>query len=337
MKITISDIAKKANVSTATVSRVLNNKSDVSDKTRKKIKNIIEKMDYNPSIIARGLSLNKTHTIGLIIPNITNPYFPEIAKGIENKAEKEGYSVVLYNTDNDYEKEMKILRIMQQKQVDGLIVSLTEKTKDYINKLFSKDFPIVQIDRKVIGLKCPSVITDNFFSGYKATKYLIEHGHRRIAHIVGLPDIQNSIDRLNGYKKALKDYNIELNNEYIVQGDQTIESGYKKGKRLIKLKSAPTAIFSANDLMVIGVYKAAKELSINIPSDLSIVGHDNINISSIVNPSITTMNQPKYKMGEKAAELLIEQLNGKNNISNKVYVSKLIERESVARIERKIK
>jgi len=337
MKITISDIAKKANVSTATVSRVLNNKSDVSDKTRKKIKKIIEEMDYNPSIIARGLSLNKTHTIGLIIPNITNPYFPEIAKAIESKAEKEGYSVILYNTDNDYEKEMKILKIMQQKQVDGLIVSLTEKTKDYINKLFSKDFPIVQIDRKVIGLKCPSVITDNFLSGYKATKYLIDHSHTKIAHIVGLPDIQNSIDRLNGYKQALEDHNIELNDKYIVQGDQTIESGYEEGKKLLQLKSTPTAIFSANDLMVIGVYNAAKELSINIPSDISIIGHDNINISSIVNPTITTIDQPKYKMGEKATELLIDQLNGKNNISNKVYVSKLIERESVARIERKIK
>lgn len=337
MKVTISDIAEKANVSTATVSRVLNNKSDVSDKTRRKIKKIIEEMDYNPSIIARGLSLNKTHTIGLIIPNITNPYFPEIAKAIENKAEKEGYSVVLYNTDNDYEKEMRILKIMQQKHVDGLIVSLTEKTKDYINKLFSKDFPIVQIDRKVIGLKCPSVITDNFLSGYKATKYLIDHGHREIAHIVGLADIQNSIDRLNGYKRALEDHNIELKDEYIVQGDQTIESGYKIGKKLLKLKSAPTAIFSANDLMVIGVYNAAKELSINIPSDISIIGHDNINISSIVNPAITTIDQPKYKMGEKATELLMDQLNGKNNISNKVYISKLIERESVARIERKIK
>lgn len=333
MKITIKDIAERANVSISTVSRVLNNKEDVNDNTRKKIKKIIDELGYNPSGIARGLALKKTNTIGLIIPNITNPFFPEVAKGVESRAEELGYSVILYDTDNDFKKEKTALDLMKKNQVDGIVLSFNSVNKNLINKAFDEKLPIVQIDRKINGLKCPSVLIDNFYSGYIAAKYLLDNGHSKIAHITGRKDIINSIERLLGYKKAFEEYNIQIKNKYIINGEQTIESGYEKMNELLRLDQIPTAVFVANDLMAIGAYEAIFNNGMNIPEDISIIGHDDINMASIIRPKLTTVMQPKYEMGVNAVDLLVELIREEKEITDKVYKTRIIERQSVKKIK----
>lgn len=333
MKITIKDIAEKANVSISTVSRVLNNKEDVNEDTRKQIKKIIDDLGYNPSGIARGLALNKTNTIGLIVPNITNPFFPEVAKGVETCAEKMGYSVILYDLDSNPDKEIKALNLMKKKQVDGVVLSFTSKNKKLINKNFDENLPIVQIDRKINGINCPSVLIDNFHSGYLSTNYLLKKGHVRIAHITGIKEITNTRERISGYKNALNDSNIEINKSYLVYGNQTILSGYKAMNKLLNLKTLPTAVFIANDLMAIGAYEAIFERGMSIPEDISIIGHDDINMASVIRPKLTTMVQPKYDMGVNAVNILIKLINGDKKTSDKIYKTKIKERESVKKLK----
>ncbi|PXV60009.1 LacI family transcriptional regulator [Halanaerobium congolense] len=333
MKITIKDIAEKANVSISTVSRVLNNKDDVNDNTRKQIKKIIDELGYNPSGIARGLALKKTNTIGLIIPNITNPFFPEVAKGVERRAEEMGYSVILYDTENDENKEKKALELMRKKQVDGIVLSFNSNTRNLINQAFDDKIPIVQIDRKINGLKCPSVLIDNFYSGYSAAKHLIDRGHRKIAHITGRKDILNSIERLSGYKKAFQEGGLKVYEKYIINGQQTIESGYKKMNLLLKMDQIPTAVFVANDLMAIGAYEAIFDKKMDIPKDISIIGHDDINMASIIRPKLTTVVQPKYDMGVNAVDLLVKLIGERKGIMDTVFKTKIIERNSVKNLK----
>lgn len=333
MKITIKDIAERANVSISTVSRVLNNKEDVNDNTRKKIKKIIDDLGYNPSGIARGLALKKTNTIGLIIPNITNPFFPEVAKGVESRAEELGYSVILYDTDNNLNKERKALDLMKKNQVDGIVLSFNSSNKNLINKSFDEKLPIVQIDRKIKNIKCPSVLIDNFYSGYIAAKYLINRGHSKIAHITGRKDIINSVERLRGYKKAFEESNLKFNNNYIINGEQTIKSGYHKMNELLSMKQIPTAVFVANDLMAIGAYEAIFDKGMNIPEDISIIGHDDINMASIIRPKLTTVRQPKYEMGVNSVNLLVDLIKKEKEITDKVYKTKIVERQSVKNLK----
>lgn len=312
MKITIKDIAQKANVSTATVSRVLNNKPDVGKETIQKIRSIINEFEYHPSTLARGLVLKKTSTIGLIIPDVCNPYFPELLRNVEDEAKKHKYSTIYCNTDDIVENEIKMINLLRSKQVDGLIISSFWDSKeilDQLTKMHEERFPFVLIG--MIGndeayKKFPSVTIDNFESGYKATKYLIDLGHRKIAHITGLPDLNTCIGRREGYKQALKDNNITFKPEWLVQAGFTGESGYGCTKQLLKLKDRPTAIFTANDLLALGCYQALLEEKIAIPDEISLIGHDDV---FMIYPAITTMRQPKMEIAQKAVEFLIGQIN----------------------------
>src|SRR6056297_3556125 len=219
MKVTIKDIAKKADVSVTTVSRVLNNKPDVGDDTRARILKLIEDMNYNPNSVARGLVMQKTHTIGLIIPDISNPFFPQVARAIEDKAQKSGYSVIFFNTDNHLERERKAVELFKSKQVDGLIVSLSLGNEEILNQLKAANYPVVQIDRSVLSDSYPLVSIDHKKSAYQLVEYLLKKRHRKIAHISGDLNTTSARERMAGYKKALNDYNIELNDDYIVEGD----------------------------------------------------------------------------------------------------------------------
>ncbi len=331
MRVTIKDIAKEAGVSVTTVSRVLNNKPDVSDETKKNIKQIIDKLNYNPNSMARGLVLQKTFTIGLIIPDISNPFFPEIARGVEDAARKLGYSVLFYNTDNHHEEEKKAIDVLRGKQVDGLIVSLSIDNRNKLQELSNNEVHVVQIDRKVSGTNYSSIIIDNTLSAYKATSNLIELGHRRIAHLAGDLKTQTAQERLAGYKKALMDRNIEIDEDLILYGNYTKDPAHDEIRLLLKREKRPTAIFAANDLMAVSIYKAIYECGLEIPADISVIGHDNIELSSLVTPTLTTMAQPKYKMGQLAAIFLIKDIEGKEyNHKDIVLDTELIERESSA-------
>ena len=329
--VTIKDIAKKAGVSPTTVSRVLNDKPDVSDETKQKIEEVIDELNYNPNGIARGLVLNKTHTLGLVIPDISNPFFPEVAKGIEDKAKEAGYSVIFCNTDNHIQGEKEAIELMKSKQVDGMIVSLAinQENKQELAELAAENFPVVQIDRKIPDAGFPAVVIDNQAAAYKATQHLIDLGHTKIAHISGNLEVKPAQDRLTGFKEALENVGLGSTAEWIREGDYSSESGYREMKELLQLDERPTAVFIANDLMALGAYEAVFEAGLKIPEDISIVGYDDIEVASVIRPALTTISQPEYQLGVEAAELLIDSLEGADKSqSDQVLAAELVERNS---------
>lgn len=330
MGVTIKDIAKKGDVSVTTVSRVLNNKPDVGDDTRTKILKIIDEMNYNPNSVARGLVTQKTHTIGLIIPDISNPFFPQVARAVEDKAQKLGYSVIFFNTDNHLEREKKAVELLKSKQVDGLIVSLSLGNEKILKQLKASNYPVIQIDRSVLSNSYPLVSIDNTNSAYQMVEYMLKKGHTKIAHISGDLNTTTGRERMNGYKKALLDYGLKINKDYIVAGDYTQHSGFKAMQKLLKLKERPTAVFAANDLSAAGVYKALFAVNLKIPDDIAVAGHDDIDIASLLRPELTTMRQPKYSLGERAVTVLLRMINNqKTDIENQILKTDLIIRESV--------
>lgn len=330
MKVTIKDIAKKANVSVTTVSRVLNNKPDVGDQTRTKILKLIEELNYKPNSVARGLVMQKTHTIGLIIPDISNPFFPQVARAIEDKAQKSGYSIIFFNTDNHLEKEKKAVELFKSKQVDGLIVSLSLGNEEILKELKAANYPVVQIDRSVLSNSYPLVSIDNKNSAYQMVEYMLKKGYKKIAHITGDLKTTTARDRLAGYKKALNDYQVEINEDYIIKGDYTQQLAFEAMQTLLKLKEPPTAVFAANDLSAAGVYKALFAAGLNIPADIAVAGHDDIDIASLLRPELTTMRQPKYSLGEKAVSVLLKMIdNYEAEVEAQILKTKLVIRESV--------
>lgn len=342
MGVTIKDIAKEANVSVTTVSRVLNNKPDVNYKTKQKVLQVIKKLNYNPNGIARGLVLQKTYTIGLIIPDICNPYFPEVARGVQDQAKKLGYSVILYNSDNNKQSEIEAIQLLKSKQVDGIILSLSVSNSEELDQLEKNNFPVVQIDRKISGSNSPSVTIDNILSAYNATEYLLQLGHTRLAHITGNLGTKTGQDRLQGFQSALQAYGLDGNPIYIREGNYSKDSGYLEMKALLELKQRPTAIFAANDLMALGAYEAIFDAGLKISEEIAIIGHDDIDVASLIRPGLTTMSQPTYNLGQIAAKMLIQKIsnygsedheettNDENILSQNEIVlnTKLIVRES---------
>lgn len=336
MKITIKDIAQRANVSTATVSRVLNNKPDVGKKTVEKIRSIIEEVEYHPSTIARGLVLQTTSTIGLIIPDVCNPYFPELLRNVEDEAKNYQYSTLYCNTDYIVGNEINMVNLLRSKQVDGLIISSfgdSEEILQQLMKMHEEHFPFVLIgmvgnDERYKNFS--SVTIDNFESGYNATKHLIDLGHRKIAHITGLPDLNTCIGRREGYKQALKDNGIRFRKEWLRHAGFTGKSGYECTKRLLRLKDRPTAIFTANDLLALGCYQALMEEKVAVPEEISLMGHDDV---SMIYPALTTMRQPKKQIAQKAVELLIHQINNEEGAFSESVVlhAECIVRKSTGR------
>jgi len=315
--ITIKDIAKKANVSVSTVSRVINNKPDVNEKTREKVINIIKKYNYQPNDVARGLKLKETFSIGLVIPDISNPFFPEVARGVEDCGNDSSYSVILSNTDNNNKREQNAIKFMLNKQIDGIILTLSTQNKDILYNLEENNIPVVQLDRNIPESKYPTVFSDNKRSAYNAVSFLIDKGYKKIAHIAGNLSTNTGLNRKAGYIKALEENGIIVPDEYIQFGEFNEESGYKGMKNLIELSDKiPEAVFVANDLMCLGAYEACKEKELSIPEDIAIIGHDNVEFSRFIDPPLTTMAQKKYLLGKYACEKLLIMINQKKQQKN---------------------
>ena len=337
MAITIKEIAKRANVAVSTVSRALNNKSDINVETREKILEIARESGYKPNNVARSLVMQKAFTIGLIIPDISNPYFAEVALGVESKAKEFGYSVLFCNTGNEAETEKNMLSVMKGKMVDGIIVSLSNNSKEEMELLQKENFPVVQLDRKVSGIEYPGVYIDNVESSYVATKYLIELGHNKIAHFTGDLRTENGVDRLAGFRKAIIEAGISDKNIKIIKGRFSTDSGKKCMRELLEGNFMPTAIFAAGDLQAAGALYVASKAGIKVPDELSIMGHDDIDLSYLVSPNITTIAQPKRKIGELAAEMLLNNIACKTSAtvcSNDIILtSNIVIRESTLSIK----
>ncbi|MEH7392560.1 LacI family DNA-binding transcriptional regulator [Bacillus sp. JJ1474] len=322
--VSIKDVAKHTGLSVATVSRVLNNKGYVSEDSRKKIEQAIAELNYKPNAVARSLFKKQSKTIGLMLPDIMNPFFPELARAVEDVAIKLGYTVILCNSDEDRAKEQVYLDMMMQKYVDGLIVASNTMTAEQIEKI---KIPIVSIDRE-ISKGLPTIIVENRKGARLAASFLKELGRQRIAHIRGPHDIFTADERCKGYREIVSQ-EPWFKETFIAEGDFSMQTSFDATMKLLQLHPDIDGIFAANDTSAIGTIKAVHKLGKKVPEDIAIVGFDGIMMSTATTPELTTVVQPIYELGEKAATLLV-QLIEKQPVLETIYTLDvhLVERQS---------
>lgn len=317
MTVTINHIAKEAKVSHATVSRVLNNSGYVKDETREIVLKVIKELNYTPSAIARSLSTSKTNTIGVITPDINNLFFGDIIKGISEIADENNLNIILFDTDEDKSKELKAINVLKQQRIQGLIITPTfnrdSSSDENLIALKNLGIPIILIDGHVEYLDFSGIFIDHVKGAYDGTNALIEAGHEKIAIITGDMNSRPAKERLLGYKKALKDSNIVISNEYIFCGDYKYETAYKVTKEIFKMDNRPTAIFVSSNNMILGCIRAFYEEKLNIPQDMAIIGFDKIEILNILGMDISFINGPSIELGKIGAKMLLENLNNKNS------------------------
>ena len=330
MKPTIYDVAEKAGVSISTVSKVLNNTGSLADKTRKKVKETMEELNYQPSVVA---SVKKRiQTIGLLIPNIANPFMAEVARSIENHVKRHGYSLMICSTDNDVKNEVEYISILKQKYTEGIIVATGLKKEKAIKELVKTDLPIALLSRDVPSLAADTVMVDDYLGGYEATRHLIGLGHEKIAMLTEDTSFSTIQARVRGYKEALEEAGLNYDESLVLANNTSIEEGKKAMMNLLKESSPPTAVFASTESLAIGAVQGARELNVKVPDKLSIVGFDDTVLSTICEPPLTTIAQPIEEMGKKVAELLIEEIEKKKESKQRVVLSpKLIVRNSTAR------
>ncbi len=307
---TIRDVAKKAGVSVSTVSHVVNETRFVSEETSTRVLAAMEELKYQPNRLARSLRRKdkRTHTIGLLIPDSTNPFFAEVLRGVEDASFDAGYNVILCNSDDNPDKELNYIDVLLSKQVDGIVLVSAGAHEESLELLSRRQGTAVVVDREFDGSDLDSVVVDNERGGYDATRYLIDLGHRRIGCITGPSLLTPSAGRIQGYRRALAEAQIPLDKTLIVPGDFRPQSGYASAKKLLKLIPPPTAIFACNDMMAIGALGAINQDGLKVPADLSLIGFDDITLASYSIPPLTTIAQPSHEMGLLATELLLQRL-----------------------------
>lgn len=310
---TIKDVAEKAGVSITTVSHVINETRYVSDELTEKVFEAMRALNYRPNIVARSLRSGSTKTIGLVIPDISNPFFAEFSRKIEDKGFEYGYNVILCNTDEDQVKEDLYVDVLISKQVDGMIFFAAGNSKSFQDNPFKDDIPIVITDREAEGIRSDVVLIDNSAGGYKATRYLISLNHRRIGCISGPSPIRPSAQRVEGYQNALEEAGIPFDADLLRVGDFRFAGGEQEMQALLALPEPPTAVFACNDMMALGAMRAIKGSGLRVPEDVSVIGFDNTPLSRLVFPQLTTISQPIKDMADLAVELLVEKINIKEN------------------------
>lgn len=315
MKIRIKDIAKKLNISESTVSRALSDHPRISESTKKRVKIAAKKLNYRPNLIAKSLKLQSTNTIGLIIGDITNPFYPDIVKSAEDIANKNDFTIILCNSDYDPEKELRYLNILMGKRVDGMLITPVGSASNVQRLLDQNNVPFVLIDSKPMSKNSANcVYADLEFGAYSAVKYLIQLGHTKIALINGPKTTSPCLQLESGFIKAMRELNIDINRNYLKECNLKMAGGYNAMKALLTLNKSelPTAVLFISDTTAIGAYDAVEEKGLHIPEDISVIGYDDIPEAKHLSPSLTTIAQPKYELGMKAVSLLIKELkNGK--------------------------
>ncbi len=331
--VTMKDVADYVGVSTTTVSHVINETRHVNELTRNKVKSAMKELGYRPNFLARSLRSGETKTIGLLVPDASNPFFAEIARQIEDLGYRQGYSVILGNSDNNPNKQTNYINTLIAKQVDGVILISTGGEADELQPLTENNIPIVLADRDVSLSLTDVVLLDNEKAGYEATRYLLELGHKCIACITGPNELSPSMLRVKGYRKALEEFDIPYQENLIEMGDFRYRSGEAAMEKLLSRSCSPTAVFALNDMMAIGAMKAIMKLGYSIPEDISVLGFDNIQFSSVVKPALTTMAQPLADFSNKTVEMLIKRMSGDAIEDNQRFIlsASLVVRESTAR------
>ncbi|WPF80068.1 catabolite control protein A [Bacillus velezensis] len=308
--ITIYDVAREANVSMATVSRVVNGNPNVKPTTRKKVLEAIDRLGYRPNAVARGLASKKTTTVGVIIPDISSIFYSELARGIEDIATMYKYNIILSNSDQNLEKELHLLNTMLGKQVDGIVFMGGNITDEHVEEFKRSPVPIVLAASVEEQGETPSVAIDYEQAIYDAVKLFIDKGHRDIAFVSGpMQEPINRSKKLQGYKRALEEAAIPFNEQFVAEGDYTYDSGMEALQSFMGLDRKPTAILSATDEMALGIIHAAQDQGLSIPDDLDIIGFDNTRLSLMVRPQLSTVVQPTYDIGAVAMRLLTKLMN----------------------------
>jgi len=308
---TILDVARLAKVSTATVSFVSNGKGHVSEALRRRVLDAMEALDYHPNQVARSLQASRTQIIGMVIPQLTNPFFAEIMRGVEDEARKSGYSVIFCDSNEDPELEREHLNTLYARRVDGVLLSSCN-AQPLEGRLVKQRFPLVFVDRTPPGFTGAAVVSDNLGASREATRHLIGLGHTRIAIITGPLDISICEKRLEGFRRALQEANLPLPDQYLKGGDFRSQSGYRGGGELMRLPNPPTAIFCCSMTMTLGLMRALAELDIPCPERVSVLGFDDFEWVASFRPQLTAVAQPTYEMGKLATEMLVRKMQQKD-------------------------
>jgi LacI family transcriptional regulator len=312
-RVTMADVAREAGVSLMTVSRVVNNKDDVSLTTRQHVQAVIERLGYSPSGIARGLATRCTHTLGLVVPDVANPFFSDLARGAEHVAYAAGYNVFLCNTDEDPERDLAVLQSLEEKRVDGVVLCSSRLDDNDLRRVLNRHPAIVLVNRRWeaaseedgVGV----VMIDDEAGGRMAAQHLLDTGHRAVGLLAGPPASRSGRLRVKGFHAVLVAAGLSNNSTYVRPCSPTVEGGREAVRELLTAEPELTALFCYNDLVAIGALHACVDLGRSVPDDVSVVGFDDIPLAALVTPSLTTCRVPRYEMGGQAMQLLLDQIN----------------------------
>ncbi|HFG2186279.1 TPA: substrate-binding domain-containing protein [Vibrio cholerae] len=331
---TMKDIARLAGVSTSTVSHVINKSRFVSDEIAERVNNAAQQLNYAPSALARSLKMNRTKTIGMLVTTSTNPFFGEVVKGVERSCYHQGYNLILCNTEGDNQRMKASINTLLQKRVDGLLLMCSTLEGERLD-VFDRypDIPIVVMDWGPILFASDKIQDNSLQGGYMAAKHLIECGHKEIGCITG-PLIRHQAQMLyEGYKRALAEAGIAINPDWIVESDFECEGGYQAFEKLYERGKLPSALFVSNDMMAMGVIQAASQRGLRVPDDLSLIGYDDVHIAKFMTPALTTIHQPKYRLGKAAVDTLLYRLENPDTTAQVVQLEPtLVVRNSVRKL-----
>ncbi len=330
-RVTMADVAREAGVSLMTVSRVVNNKGEVSEATRQRILKVIEKLGYRPSGIARSLATSRTGTIGLIVPDISNPFFADLAKGVEKVAYSEGYNVFLCSTEENPQRELKVLESLAEYRVDGVLLCSSRLDEEHLVNSLGFFYSAVLVNRALErrDLAVGTVMVDDVRGGEIATLHLINEGRKRIGFLAGPETSHSGRNRFKGYRTALDQAGIPYDPEVVLHCASNVEGGYEAAKTLLSKNSDVTALFCYNDLVAVGALRACNEMGVKVPDDVSVVGFDDIMLAGLVTPGLTTCRIQREELGERSATMLLEQMGGcSGHCETVVLVPELVVRES---------
>jgi len=310
----LKDVARLSGVSIATASRVLTSPHLVHQATRERVQQAIETLQYRPSRVARRLRRDaaRANLLGLVVPDIQNPFFADLARGVENVAQERGYMVFVGNSDEDADKERNYLDLMRAESVDGIILPPTADVEPALETLARAGVPVVCVDRRLPGVALDTVVADNVRGAREAAEHLLRLGHRRIGFIEGRPHLSTSRERLEGYRHALKDAGAAFDPALVRAGDSRQASGYRLARELLETDgraARPTALLVGNNLMTLGALAAVRELGLRVPADVAIIGYDDLPWAPAFDPPLTVVRQPAYEMGRRATELLLTRVD----------------------------
>lgn len=328
---TLEDVAREADVSISTVSRALNNSEKVHPDTKAHVKQVAEDLGYMPSRVARRLRLEggRANLLGLVIPDIQNPFFADVTRGVEDVAQAHGYALILSNSDEDADKQRLALEILQTEDVDGVIVPPVGAEDSAIEGLLDSGIAVVCVDRRLPGTRVDTILSDNRKGAYQAVSHLIDLGHERIGFIGGIPHISTLTERRAGYERALRDHDLPVDPALIMEGDDRREQGKIFTNELLSLAAPPTALFTGNNLTTLGALAALNEHGVEVPDEMALVGYDDVPWPMALNPPPTVVDQPGYEMGRRAAEILLGRLQAPDRSPTTVTLQpKLIVRRS---------